>query len=241
MRIEKISDNQIRCTLNSSDLSSREINLLELAYGSEKARSLFHEMLEQADEEFGFDADDMPLMIEAIPLEGESIMLIITKVEDPEELDTRFSSFTPYNDTDTDASESAVSKGADDILDFFHQLLSSKGTSSSQAGNTLEQDSSKMNISRTFSFQTLDEVITTAAILNDIYFGENTLYKSPKNGHYYLVVNKSGHTPVEFNKICNILGEYGRAVKQSHGSTAYYEEHYTCIAKINALQKLASL
>lgn len=93
MKIERISDNQIRCTLTSLDLSSRGINLAELAYGSEKARNLFREMIQQAAQEVGFEAEDIPLMVEAIPLSSESIMLIVTKVEDPEELDTRFSKF----------------------------------------------------------------------------------------------------------------------------------------------------
>ena len=39
----------------------------------------------------GFEADNIPLMIEAIPVSADSIILIISKVEDPEELDTRFS------------------------------------------------------------------------------------------------------------------------------------------------------
>ena len=47
-------------------------------------------MMQQAAFEFGFEADDIPLMIEAIPASSDSIVLIITKVEDPEELDTRF-------------------------------------------------------------------------------------------------------------------------------------------------------
>ena len=41
MKIEKINDNQIRCTLNRNDLISRQIKLSELAYGTEKAKSLF--------------------------------------------------------------------------------------------------------------------------------------------------------------------------------------------------------
>ena len=45
-------------------------------------------MMEQAQLEFGFEADNIPLMIEAIPVTTDSIILIITKVEDPEELDT---------------------------------------------------------------------------------------------------------------------------------------------------------
>lgn len=94
MKIEKINDNQIRCTLTRADLDDRHLKLSELAYGSEKAKSLFQDMMQQASSEFGFEADDMPLMIEAIP-SADSIVLIITKVEDPEELDTRFSKFAP--------------------------------------------------------------------------------------------------------------------------------------------------
>ena len=55
-------------------------------------------MMQQAQIQFGFEADNIPLMIEAIPVSTESIILIITKVEDPEELDTRFSKFSPFKD-----------------------------------------------------------------------------------------------------------------------------------------------
>ena len=51
-------------------------------------------MMQQAAYEFGFEANDIPLMIEAIPISSDSVILIVTKVEDPEELDTRFAIFT---------------------------------------------------------------------------------------------------------------------------------------------------
>lgn len=102
MKIEKISENQIKCTLNKSDLASRQIKAGELAYGTEKAKLLFRDMMQQAAVEFGFHAEDLPLMIEAIPVSGDSIILIITKVEDPEELDTRFSNFTPDTSLNVD-------------------------------------------------------------------------------------------------------------------------------------------
>ena len=91
VKIEKINDTQIRCTLTSEDLADRQLKLSELAYGSEKAKDLFRDMMLQAQDQFGFEADNVPLMIEAIPITPDSIVLIITKVEDPEELDTRFS------------------------------------------------------------------------------------------------------------------------------------------------------
>ena len=95
MKIEKVNENQIRCTLTREDLLSRELKISELAYGTEKAKTLFRDMMRQANFEFGFEAEDIPLMIEAIPLNSECIVLIITKVEDPEELDTRFARFAP--------------------------------------------------------------------------------------------------------------------------------------------------
>lgn len=102
MKIERLSENSIRCTLNRADLDSRELKISELAYGTEKAKSLFKDMIAQASFECGFEAEDIPLMIEAIPVSPDCIVLVITKVEDPEELDTRFSKFAPSEDEDED-------------------------------------------------------------------------------------------------------------------------------------------
>lgn len=90
MKIEKLSDNQIRCIITRADLAERQLQLSELAYGTEKRDHFSTDMMQQAAQEFGFEAENMPLMIEAIPSSSDSIVLIITKVEDPEELDTRF-------------------------------------------------------------------------------------------------------------------------------------------------------
>ena len=43
MKIEKINENKIRCFLTRDDLENRHIKLSEIAYGTEKARSLFFE------------------------------------------------------------------------------------------------------------------------------------------------------------------------------------------------------
>ena len=80
MKIEKVNDHQIRCTLTKADLADRELKISELAYGTEKAKSLFRDMMQQAALKFGFEAEDIPLMIEAIPLNSDCIVLIITKV-----------------------------------------------------------------------------------------------------------------------------------------------------------------
>ena len=128
MKIEKINENQIRCTLTRADLEERHIRLSELAYGTEKAKDLFRDMMQQANTEFGFEADNIPLMIEAIPVSADSIILIISKVEDPEELDTRFSKFTPFSSQGSSSGDTPALEleGADDILDIFHKIYEAK-------------------------------------------------------------------------------------------------------------------
>lgn len=280
MKIEKITDTQIRCTLTKDDLASRRIKLSELAYGTDKARSLFQDMMQQAHHQFGFELDSSPLMIEAIPMSPDSIVLNITKVEDPEELDTRFSKFSP-SAGDTDTATASHHSGADDILDLFQKiceaknkalaslgqqdqqnqqgqqglqgsetLQSSQGSQSgtTAAGENATGESNKadaqaepVNLVQAFCFQTLDDVILAAHGLCSFYSGRNSLYKQDASGNYKLILHQSDCTPELFNKICNILSEYGSSEPFSAPGEAYLIEHGNLLIQDSALQNLASL
>ena len=260
MKIEKVNDHQIRCTLTKADLADRELKISELAYGTEKAKSLFKDMMQQASYEFGFDAEDIPLMIEAIPLNSECIVLVITKVEDPEELDTRFSKFAPsVHDEDEDNDDSntldnmlqSLSEGADDVLDLFKKIHDTKVTDTiaDAADSLVKQAGSKevsknpvkvsVELTRIYSFDSLAQVIRLAHVLSAHYDGKNSLYKNEKLSSYILVVTQSEHTPQEFNKICNMLSEYGNPEKFVSASEAYMEEHFEPVIKDKAIQSLS--
>ena len=197
MKIEKVNENQIRCTLTREDLAERQIKLSELAYGTEKAKMLFRDMMQQAAYEFGFEADDIPLMIEAIPLSADTIILVITKVEYPEELDTRFSRFSDpdpedlYEDAMSGSVQNAAAAGADDILGLFRKIQEEhKKAAKEPEGDTQTAESSEktakeetpvnvlVDITKLFVFKNLDEVTRLAHILNGFYAGANDLYKS---------------------------------------------------------------
>ena len=245
MKIEKINDNQIRCTLTREDLETRELKLSELAYGSEKAKSLFQDMMQQAAYEFGFEANNIPLMIEAIPVSSETIILIITKVEDPEELDTRFSKFSPFTDSEDGDASSSIPKleGADEILDLFHKIKQVGKSAEKVSAITSKEktDHSSVHLARMYQFRDLDVLIHASKSLKGFYNGRNSVFKDDFNKDYFLVVSKSKHTPEEFNKVCNTLSEYGTSCKFSSAAEAYFSEHYTLIWRDNALQKLAEL
>ena len=83
MKIEKINENQIKIILSRGDLAERNLNINEIAYSNEKMQMLFREMMEQAMMEHSFRPDgNSPLMIEAALLPSDSIMIIVTKVND---------------------------------------------------------------------------------------------------------------------------------------------------------------
>ncbi|MCR5666714.1 MAG: adaptor protein MecA [Eubacterium sp.] len=264
MRIEKISDNQIRCILSKEDLDTRQIKLSELAYGSEKAKSLFRDMMQQASYEFGFEADDIPLMIEAIPMSADKITLLITKVEYPEELDTRFSSFSPMDDEDTyehydDSHASSDQFEADEALGLFEKMLEHHnekkdtgkepthftplGQAVSNGFKTEPEPAPKthVNIFKLFIFTNLDELVQLSHVVDTFYHGDNKLYKDPVSSKYYLVVCKSSHSVEEFTKLCNILVEYAHNEKYSVAMQAYFDEHFDLILSDNALSSLAKL
>lgn len=251
MKIEKVNENQIRCTLTREDLVSRELKISELAYGTEKAKNLFRDMMQQASYEFGFEAEDIPLMIEAIPLNAECIVLIITKVEDPEELDTRFSKFAPSVHDESDKSFEDIidefTEGADDVLDLFKRIHESKKAS---AENPPVQDAGQAStvsvpadadLTRIFVFDSLNGLIGLAAVISNQYDAENSLYKDEAEGQYLLVVTKGSHTPEEFNRVCNVLSEYGSSRKALPASRSFLEEHYVPLIAGHAVQSLAQM
>lgn len=254
MKIEKINDNQIRCTLTRQDLADREIKLSELAYGTEKAKLLFRDMMQQAAYEFGFEANDIPLMIEAIPISSDSVILIVTKVEDPEELDTRFAKFSPSNGEENNnitPPAPAPLEGADDILNLFNKIHEARKMAENAAAKTSEKkekapakpeiNPESFHLTKLYRFRDLDTVIRAAHILQNSYQGYNTLYKNPEGREYLLTLSKSAHTPEEFNKVCNIICEYAQQKNYNPAVGAYFAEHGNKITGPQALQVFASL
>lgn len=267
MKLERISENKIRCTLNKADLADKQLLLNELAYGTEKAKALFSEMMQKASVELGFEADNIPLMVEAIPVSRDCLILIITKVEDPEELDTRFSSFShPPIEVDDDELDDDLESFIDDttaMLDNIRNLvgdvsanlekeLSTIGddgisaipemmkTTKEQLAKSKQQKANAENAFRIYRFRSLSEIGTVAELTETLYNGENSLYKNPSDNQFYLVLSSTNNKDV-FTRVCNILGEYGDRMKTSYAMPYYLQEHYKPIIRQNALQTLAKL
>lgn len=233
MKIEKVNENQIRCTLTREDLASRELKISELAYGTEKAKTLFRDMMRQANFEFGFEAEDIPLMIEAIPLNAECIVLIITKVEDPEELDTRFSRFAP-SVTEDDEDEYTAGD-SDEVLDLFRKLQ----TTPSEAD--APEHVSEAALSRIFLLNSLRQAIDVCQLIAANYNGMSALYKDSSDQRYLLMLTSDAGLREEFDRVCNILSEYGTLQRSFSGSESYLSEHCEKLIPHDAVQALGGV
>lgn len=283
MKIERLNENQIRCTLNKSDLASRQLKINELAYGSDKAKELFRDMMQQASYELGFEAEDTPLMIEAIPVSSECIVLIVTKVDNPEELDTRFSRFSPsdsdddnfdfddietiegndYSDFSLPTANEELDECAatdeeglpeDELMNIFNRVKEyfnkDSDNKTSQTSPSKQPDKGttdkpehreSANISRVFSFSSLDDITNAACIIDTFFKDANSVYKNPSDRRYYLCISKNKCTSKDFNKVCNILSEYGQKESGFDNHIGFFAEHCECIIGEHALHILRRL
>lgn len=223
MKIEKVNSNQIKCFLNKGDLLSRQIKVSELAYGTEKAQELFRDMMEQASTEFGFEVENVPLMIEAVPLSTDSIMLIITKVENPEELEDKFSSL-PVSDS----------------RKFKRKELSTKEESHTNIQEADELHTS-VNAFLVYRFSKFEDMCTVSERLIEYPIDKSSIYKNPSDGKFYLALSITSIERKHLKIMKGVLAEYSDQVTNKKTILGYYDEHFEPIIKDKAIEVLVSI
>lgn len=252
MRIEKVNDNQIRCYLSREDMESRQLHLKELAYGTEKARLLFRELMQEAYARFGFEADSIPVMIEAVPLHDDSLVLIVTKVDNPEELDTRFSSFSPS--VRSGASDSGQSTSAlGQLLDAIRKEIGDTEKSPlSSSGKKKKTDSSSENSGKSasvmpegtqlYTFTALGTAADAAGLAAPAFRGRSSLYRDKADTKYYLFLTPADDADSSlYTRALSTFSEFGSSEFITPAREQYLREHCEVLCRENAVQSLAEL
>ncbi len=244
MKIEKINDRQVRFILTGEDLAARQIQLRELAYGTEKARELFRDMLQQAAMQVGFEAENTPLMIEAIPMQSGNIVLIVTKVENPEELDSRFSNFAPAltrQGNTLGALEqllrSLTGKTAEDNAQDASP--SAQNSDSAAAKAALQQFREYAACHRLYSFCDMDHLLKAAAGIRDSYTGESLLFRD-KDRYQLLLKMKNVEEVSALQGVLAAVSEFGTLQPITYAREPYLEEHGELLIPEHAVERLAA-
>ncbi len=250
MNYEKLNNNQVRFLLNKQDLESRNLNLSDLSYGSQPVKELFEEMSNIAYKEFNFDVTNSPVTVDAVPISDDELEIIISKDSDPEELDTRFSKFTPSEEELDEAisSKNTVPSAKDvlDLLSSFNDTLSSiagknktekpKDSSALQT-NTFSKKNTYLN--KIFTFDNIDTLIDLSKTILEKYSGNSSVYR--KDDLFYLIINNKELDDANFNQVCNIICEFGNATNLTTASVANIKEHYEVLIKNMAIVELAHI
>ena len=264
MKIEKVNENQIRCILDKEDLEQRELRLSELAYGSPKAKALFRDMMEKAAADCGFEVDNIPLMIEAIPVSLDCLILIVTKVEDPDMLDTRFSRFSslqneedmeeddeipafdeeglPFHSRISQAGEDSrenPENGSVDVLENFNKAIAA--AKQEYLKKQAKPEAPQPVADQVYAFSSLDEILRLSSFLTPFYRGESTLYKDPVQNVYYLVLLRKGTDQKLYSRACTISADHGECIDTIYASLSYFKEHFTLILESHALETLQEI
>ena len=222
MRIEKVNDTQIRVTLSHSDLTPRDIKISELAYGSKKAQKLFRDMMTQAYEEFGFETTNVPLMIEAVPLSTESIMIVVTKIEDPTQIDDRLGEL-----------------GERPTHRTFKSQDNENDTHTNKPPKSKSIPKQAENLLLIYSFSSFDQLTNAAHRITSIYCGMNSLYKY-EEGTYFLVLQPNFMHKTSPLQLQSVLDEFGEKHVSSSLGERYLAEHGDLLIKDKAIEVLTT-
>ncbi len=248
MRFEKINENKLKIELSREDLMERNIKLSDIAFGAENSRQILHEIMQQAFEELDFEADNKPLVIEAVPTSGFSINIFITKIKDETEFEE---SMTKVSQQDKNLDglkllekfandfEQLLTNSGVDSLDSKTKQTSKASQSQDNKGKTKEQSKEQSILEKTeiiYKFDDLDNVIDLSKALHNEFKGKSTLYKHEEK--FYLLLNAKGYEKIDIVKLRLVLDEFGDFVSTHKVAQGFLNEHGSIIVKTDVFKKL---
>ena len=228
LKIERVSDNQVKFILDNSDLLEKNIKITELAYGSEKTQVLFREMLDRAYAECGFEVENVPIMIEAIPVASDSIIIIVTKVANGGDIEAKFNNFFQKPNEHNKMPRNNSDLGARMANPFVNPPAKQPPAPKRPPRENVY----------VYSFKQIDDAISLCARLADIFDGQSSMYKY--NDKYFMVFDNRRVTR-STRGLQSILNEYGKKHVSGEITKFYLTEHgETMIAK-DAVRLLANI
>ena len=257
MKIEKVNDDQIKCILTKEDLAERKLSFSELTFGSEQANDLLRDMMQQASAEYGFEADDKPLMVEIVPMQSGMIIFVITKMSGNDSAeDTLIENMeedAPEKEAEVETPGGSVSISISgpmngetapmtpvmqSLQNLFKEMI---GRGYEAKAPVKAKPAGSSNGERFFRFKDLDAVLGAAVELKNTDCGDSALYKDPENSSYCLILKPEGLDPKAFRAVCLKLADFSDPEKVTPAYASYIREHYRLLLPTDALTSLTQM
>ena len=179
MKIERISDTQMKFVLMQSDLEERDIKISELSHSSDKTQQLFREIMQLVQDEEVFTSESAPFLIEAMRVGVDSLAMIVTKMN------------------------------MEDLEKRYNLVPAAKGRCRYKRNGFIEHQSSPEAESHVvFSFKDMDLAATAAEAINPVFEGRSQLYKLDGQYYLWLLnETKDDRTTGDIESILHEFGQ----------------------------------
>jgi adapter protein MecA 1/2 len=245
MQIDKISDDEIRCTLSGEDLKAGKIDIKSLAYGTRDEKELISRILAEAEHSCGFYIRDGDrYKAEIIPLAGGSLEV---------DVNYRPSVIPAGNVGKTDAvsglsaalhsllHEAGEEDGGDSAGGAAGEETSGKEEADSMDQNRNDSVRDFVRLNRMFVFPSISKAHEAAAAIPG-FSGDSALYQSSEDGSYHLILTMKDRKAIEDEQKSLItLSEYATQEVVTPSKLQSLSEHGTLLIPEHAVEKLAQI
>lgn len=209
MRIERISNKQMKFVFMNHDLEERDIKINELSYASDKTQQLFREIMTLVQDEQEFvEGDEAPLMFEAMRVGVDSVVVVVTKMDNAVANDMKFN-----------------------LIPAARQDGRFKKTPPIKQPEQTDENSYSI-----FSFENIDILAAATARLPLNFAGVSQVHKM--NNRYFLLLTNETEDTSTTSELEAILYEYGQKHVSNELSHQYLLERGEEIIAENAVDKL---
>ncbi len=232
MRIERIDDKTVKCFLSNEELEEYEIDYKDFIMRSDKAREVIQEIIEQAEEEVGYQPPKFAFDLQIMMMPDQGLVLTFSEKEptDFKEGEQILQCLKDMKQMLQQSKEKAQSLNADvQKQQTAGNVKPAKQTKDQPAPNLRPTEA-------VFVFDGISTVMEYAAVLPGNLRVGSALYEM--DGLFYLHLQKGAASYERYSRACVQAMEFAGLYAAEEDKLLYLKEHGECLIAEQALKKL---
>lgn len=234
MKFKRIDVETVRCLISEEELQQNGLDMNDFLHNGDKTEDFLRKIVTLAEEEVGYKVPGGSLSVQASILPNHVLSLTLSERQGQSILDILKNL------------KNAVSKLSeavrDDDTEAFKNILEAMGaTDTRERLGHSEDTKSPVKAYYQIEFDDFESVLKYADATALSVPVNNMIYKLPRNGQYYLIIQKGRLNDDQMCKLLSAALDFSRAIYSDAALLAYLDEHGEKILVEDAIQTLQSL
>lgn len=247
MKIKRINDNTISCTITPEDLRANGFELDDFFDRKKEAVEFIRQTVAQIALSENFDLQGELTTMRVSVLPDHSLNLLITREDSREGAaqEVRRLARSIFDSIVSKAAEKAGKEESDQENSPSDSLMKSllsenqekqdrKGTD--QTDQKTEEKAPLIGDSFMFSFYSVRDAMDCCKLFADAGPVDSSFYYLREDDVYFLILRRTAYTPAEFNRCVLSANEFGELVTSEEQYIAFVTEHGVCVAQNHAVE-----